>query len=95
MSRTLFFSLIALLSCKIIIAENHRHEKKDTVVIVENQKDHRNHHCEEKRSLKALCCQFTRNYIREGLTVIALGGTYYISQDRSDCLPNTLVACCI
>lgn len=95
MSRALFFSVLALLSCKVIIAENHHLEKKDTVVIVENTKNHHHDHCEEKRSFKALCCQFTRNYVREGLAVVAAGSAFYMWQGKSDRIPATLRAGCV
>lgn len=95
MSRTLFFSLLMLLSGKAILAEEHHHGKKDTVVIMESAKNHHHDHCEEKRSFKALCCQFTRSYVREGLAVILAGSACYMGQGKSDQLPATLLAGCV
>lgn len=83
------------ISGKAILAEDHNHGKKDTVVIVESVKNQHHDHCEEKRSFKTLCCQFTRSYVRESVAVIAAGGVYCLAQGRSDQLPNSVVAGCI
>lgn len=82
MSRTLFFSLLALLSCKVIIAENHHlHEKKDTVIIVENAKDHHHHNCE--LSAKARLLQITRQYVRPALTIVTAGTFFMANHHRN------------
>lgn len=88
MSRSLHFSLLLLISGRVL-ADGHQHDKKDTVVIVENANDnHHHHHCEEKRSLKAACLQLTRAYIRPSLAVAggALGA--YVGTRPSKSKPN-------
>lgn len=87
MSRSLHFSLLLLISGRVL-ADGHQHDKKDTVVIVENAKNHRHDHCEEKRSFKAACLQLTRAYIRPSLAVAggALGA--YLGTRPSKSKPN-------
>lgn len=92
MSRIVLSSLLILLSGNTIVAEAHHYDKKETVVI-ENTKDA--HLSEEKRSLKALCCQFTRSYVRESVALIATGAVYCLAQGKSDQLPTSIVAGCI
>lgn len=94
MSRSLLFTLLMLLSCRMH-ADNHHHDKKDTVVIVESPKGHHHDHREEKRSLQALACQFTRNYVRETVAILGIAGVYYLNQGKSACLPAALGAGCI